>query len=206
MFIRGYGLVLVLGILNLISVGTLVHAKDRKPQQASPSKSRPGSPIHYTQSAPESSSRGSQTWALGFSTINIAPSGRSNLFGNAALSGMLQLENDDIIQGHLSLPSTDPFNFGVLGMYKHTVAKSGIAGFHIGGSFGIASLKSSAAAEPAAGFSVGFIGGFHFQLPNLSQILIHLDGGATLNIVGSSSSLEVGALSPAMGASILYAF
>jgi hypothetical protein len=58
--------------------------------------------------------------------------------------------------------------------------------------------------------NISAIGGFHFELPGISHVMFHLDGGPTFNLVNTSpnttTNFQVGALSPALGASVVYVF
>ncbi len=160
------------------------------------------SSLSYSQAAPESTYSASKpmNYALGFSTIQSTIPGSTS-----AITGIVDFDRYNTLQAFFSIPSTSPyFNIGGAAIYKRTIAESRGAGFHVGGGLGMANQNNNFAMNLSA------VGGFHFELPGLSHVMVHLDGGPTLALVnplpGATTSLQMGALSAALGASILYVF
>jgi hypothetical protein len=173
--------------------------------------------IEYGQAAPESvytATRADQ-FGLGFSTYQNAPTNQnsSTLIGTAAITGIYNLSNLDQIQGFFSIPQTSPFNVTFGSLYKRTISQYKGAGFHVGGGFGLGNYNTTTYNDQSASsFTLGIsaIGGFHFEMPGVNHILVQLDGGPFFTLVNTSpnakTNFQVGALSPALGASVLYVF
>ncbi len=165
--------------------------------------------IQYSQSSTEAGNSASIAQkgriSVGFSTIQSTIPGSS-----AALTSIYDLTRADALQGFFSIPNTSPFNIGFALFYKRTVAQSRGAGFHIGGGLGLASINGESIQGPAFAMTLSALAGFHFELPGISHVNVHLDGGPTFVLINTSpnttTNFQVGALSPALGASIVYIF
>lgn len=167
-------------------------------------------PLVYHQAAPRSTYFGSTaggkeaTWGLGFSTIQNTLPG-----GSAAITAILNVDELNTLQGFFYLPATSPFNIGALFLYKRTVTESRGAGFHIGGGLGMANVNDGVSGASFA-LNLNAVAGFHFELPGIPHVMVHLDGGPSLNVVNTSptttTNFQIAALSPALGASVLYVF
>ena len=159
--------------------------------------------ITLQQAAAESSDETSH-FGLGFSTYSGALS--TNVFPSfsSAITGILEFSSKDSLQVFFSLPRTDGgLALGGAGLYKRTISQGQNAGFHVGGGLGMATTNGT------FGLSITAIGGFHFNLPGVSKVQVHLDGGPSFTLQNSTPSrtdFSLAALSPAFGASILYRF
>lgn len=122
-----------------------------------------------------------------------------------ALTAMFDLRGDNWIQTYFSLPSTSPFQFGIAGLFKHTILETMNAGIHIGGGLGIGTLPNG---EGGHNFALAIDGvvGVHFAFPGASALRIDLDAGPSFQIVDGNTNFSIGALSPALGLSVLYFF
>jgi len=165
------------------------------------------SSIEYSQSATESTystSKGLRV-GLGFSTVQNSLPGST-----AALTGIFDFDRSNMLQAFFSIPSTSPFNIAGVVLYKRTIAESRGAGFHLGGGFGLASVNDGGVAGANFAMNVAAVAGFHFELPGVPHVNVHLDGGPSFNLINTSPStytnFQVGALSPALGASVMYIF
>ncbi|MEO5968805.1 MAG: hypothetical protein ABIQ95_02670 [Bdellovibrionia bacterium] len=81
------------------------------------------------------------------------------------------------------------------------------AGFHVGGGIGIGNVATFNTSN--LGFGLNLLGGFHFEVPGASHVMVSFDGGPSFNLIAStpsSTSFQVSAFSPALGASIIYIF
>jgi hypothetical protein len=189
---------------------TSSEAKEKKLQ----SKSQQSSEIHYSQAEASSSHKGARL-QLGLSTITNAPafSGATGIKGGTSITGLIELSHLDSIQVFFSIPTTNvSFNFDALGMYKRTIFDDGNYGIHVGAGFGLGVLNPAALGLAASTSNVilNFTGvaGFHFEVPGAPQIKIHLDAGPSFTLLTTTPSInsfQIGALSPALGLSVLYA-
>ena len=183
--------------VSLFAVSYTAEARDKS--------TRSDNSVRYTQAASESiySSRGAGNFGLGFSTIQATVPG-----GTSAITATIDLSRVDALQAFFSIPQTSPFNIGAAVLYKRTIAESRGAGFHIGGGLGMGNINTGFGSAFAMNFSA--VGGFHFEMPGIPHISVHLDGGPTFNLITTSPStttnFQIAALSPALGASILYIF
>lgn len=185
-----------------------VQAKERSNQKKHVKTEPTESSIEYSQAGLEStySTRSGNKWEVGFSTVqNTIPNA-----GIGALTGIYEFDPYNAVQVLFSIQNTSPFNAGGAGVYKRTIAQTRTAGFHVGGGIGMASVKVNGLNTAFFAMNLSAIVGFHFELPGVPHVAVHLDGGPTLNVINSSpvstTSFQVGALSPALGASILYIF
>jgi hypothetical protein len=158
-------------------------------------------------------SRGSSTAAtpsLGMDSsyrYGLGYSAATSLTGSAtSVTGLIELRGGNMIQGYLSVPSTSPFEFTVGANFKHTIAESQNAGFHIGGGAILGTLAGGAKGGSAFALGLDGIAGIHFSLAGASHVQIHLDGGPCLNIIDGNSNFSIGALSGLLGASVIYMF
>jgi hypothetical protein len=196
----------LLSSTQLISVA---EAKEKGSRKSTPVQEE--NPIVYRRSEPEGSAH-SQRVALGFSTFQSGlPSGAFYLNGTS-LTGIFEFSRTDLVQIFLAIPTTSPFNIGGSAFLKHTLVEHQTSGFHVGAGIGMANINGSGGVSgPNLAMSFSAIGGFHFEMPGVPHVLVHLDGGATFYFVNTSpnnstNSFNLNALSPALGASVLYAF
>jgi hypothetical protein len=187
----------------------VAHARDKSGRKSTHSDENP---IVYRQAEPEAagdSSRGSQ-YSLGFSTFFSGIPGNYIPLNTSAFTGTMSLTRNDLLQAFLSIPGTSPFNIGGSLFLKHTLVEHRTSGFHIGGGVGAANINNGSIG--GANFALSFSGifGFHFEMPGVPHVVVHLDGGPTYYMINTSpsstNSFQMTALSPALGASILYAF
>jgi hypothetical protein len=205
--------ILTLALISILTfaLGSQALAADHSRRGTSP----PAADSHsFVSESPTYSSGGSSSFALGFSTGFLATS--NNVLGTHSLAALVGLHNGDMIDLRFSLPSTSPFNFGLGALYKHVINQHGGAGFHIGGGFGIGDVSTQAVngagnVVSTGNFALAFSGiiGFHFELPGVSAVSIHFDGGPSFTLITSSPSqtnFGINPLSGVLGASIFYTF
>lgn len=199
--------VFALAVAVLVASSPLAHAKSSK-LKAAKGREVTETPIQYTQSSASVTSieQGEEIkYAVGFSTVQNAVPGST-----AAITGMIQLTPVDTFQAFFTIPSTSPFEIGGAGLYKRTIASSKGAGFHVGGGLGLGSISGKAAGGNFFSMNLSVIGGFHFELPGIPHVVAHLDGGPAFSLVttdpSTTTNFQVGALSAALGASIVYLF
>lgn len=140
----------------------------------------------------ESRSSGAGKFGLGFSEY----SGFSGFSNNIA--GYLKLTDTQALQFNLGLTTSGAFSFTGGAIYKHTIASSQNAGFHVGGGLTIGTLQSSFA------LSVAGVAGLHFRLADAPHVMFSFDGGPTFTVVGGASNFNLTALSGLLGASVIY--
>ena len=187
---------------------TSSEAKEKK----SHSKSQQSSEVHYSQAEASSSHKGAQL-QLGLSTITNSPAsyGAIGIKGGASITGLIELSRLDSIQVFFSVPTTNvSFNLDVLGMYKRTILDDGNYGIHVGAGFGLGVITTALQGPSTSNVILNFTGvaGFHFEVPGAPQMKIHLDAGPSFTVLTTTpsvSSFQIGALSPALGLSVLYA-
>jgi hypothetical protein len=157
-------------------------------------------------------------WALGVSTLNLA--GPMTLGGGAPIVGGLTFifspSVEDSIQGVFNLSnsygstsSNVNNNFGAGLNYKRTVASHGAVGFHLG--LGLGYGRTGSASNGSVGsYTVSALGGVHFEIPGLSRLKIHFDGGPSYSWSTDSrqpASLTFSSFNPiGLGMSIAYLF
>lgn len=123
--------------------------------------------------------------------------------GTSSLTALLRLSSEDAIQFHFTLPSTSPFQITAGGIFKHDVAESQNAAFHVGGGLALGALSGGAGGSGFA-LAVGPIAGVNFHFSDIPRVHLHVDGGAMFSTVDGSTSFAVGALSGVLGLSVLY--
>lgn len=144
-------------------------------------------------------------------TVNPVASGLSS-FTAASLSTWFTLAERHSLQTYFSIPSTSPFNFGVGTNYKFTLTGDQALGFHIGGGFGLGSTRNPNLAsnpkDPKNVFFFGFtaLGGMHFKVPNLENLMVNFDAGPTFTVVDGNANFTLAGLGGFLGASLHYLF
>ena len=185
----------VLAGVSLLLTGNTSFAKTHK-------HSSTDETIKYSQAATEADEGG--RFGLGFSTIGF------NGLQNSSFTGVYTMNRDDLLQGFFSIPQTTPFNMGGAVLFKHTLVSSSNAGFHVGGGFGLASINNGGFSGANLGLNFALVAGFHFELPGVPHVVVHLDGGPNFSLINtnpnSQTNFSMTALSPALGASVLYLF
>ncbi len=137
-------------------------------------------------------------FGLGIATTNNID------FGVTSLTGWVDLNNSTGIQMYFTIPQTSPFQIGFAGIIKHTMVENMNIGLHIGGGIGLADVPVGGAGK--FGFALNGIGGVHFPFPGASNTRIDLDAGPSFRVVDGNSNFSVGAVSAALGLSVLYFF
>ena len=176
--------------LTILSMSSVSLAKDRHSKSTQESHS-----VSYHQAASSSSS--SKNLGFGFSTL-------TGVGTTPSLTASLDLTEMDQVQGLFSINTTNPFQFSVGAMYKRTVAGGQETGFHLGAGFNIGNPATLFA------FNLQALAGFHFSIPGLSQVRIHMDGGPAFLFTNtplvSTTQFSLTSLSAALGASVIYIF
>ena len=127
----------------------------------------------------------------------------SNIGGSpVALSIWADLNADQSLQGVLAVGGSHPFQFGVGGFYRSTVVGTRFEGFHIGagGHMG----QYAAAKTNHLYVHLAPLAGFHFGIPNLSNLMISFDAGMNFDIYDGELDFSLKGASPAMGLAIHY--
>jgi hypothetical protein len=147
-----------------------------------------------------SPSMSDKRWGLGFQTFNS--------FGgsNTALSAIFDVSPNGTLQPFFTIGSTSPFNFGMGAFYRHTLAGGHNLGFHAGGGLGFGSVNAGGLAGGKFFLVFNGMGGFHFTVPEVRNVVITLDGGPILQIVDGNTDFSIRGLSSAMGFGIHYLF
>jgi hypothetical protein len=198
-------------ILSLAVAGTFLLPTAKAEQKSSrKSATQEEAPIIYRRAETESSGR-DERFALGLSTLQIGLPAATNFFNGTSLTGIWELDRLNLVQVFIAIPQTSPFNIGGSAFLKHSIVQHATSGFHIGAGIGAANLNDVGVIGPNLAMSFSAIGGFHFEMPGVPHVLVHLDGGATYYFINTSPNsstrnFTLNALSPALGASILYAF
>ena len=196
---------IVTTLLSTIAFSGIFTSSSEAKEKNSKSHSHQSSEVHYSQAEASSSSK-NYSLQLGLSTITNAANLRGATAltaGGTSITALIELTHLDMIQAFVSIPTTlTHFNLDVLGMYKRTILDDGNYGFHVGAGFGLGTFQSD--------FILNFMGvaGFHFEVPGAPHMKIHLDAGPSLTLINSTpsqTSFQIGALSPALGLSVLYA-
>jgi hypothetical protein len=177
---------------SVVFIGALTAPADAAPRSKSSREV-----VTTTSAAPEYGS--SKRFGLGLQTLD----------GASALSGLLELSPQSSLQLLAYVAGTSPsFQFGVGGIYRSTVVGGTNAGLHFGAGAILGTVAGAAAAIGGASskffIDLGPVAGVHFTLPNLSAVMVSLDGAALLQVRDSSTNFTIGGLSPAMGLSIHY--
>lgn len=192
-------------LLSTMTLSGIFISSSEAKEKKSKTQPQETSVVHYSQ-AEASSSNKNYSLQLGLSTITSAPNLRgatSIAAGGTSITALLELTHLDSLQAFISIPTTlTDFNLDVLGMYKRTILDDGSYGIHVGAGFGLGALQSN--------LIVTFMGvaGLHFEVPGAPHVKIHLDAGPSLTLINSTpsqTSFQIGALSPALGLSVLYA-
>lgn len=193
----------------MLAINTQVSAQVSPRHKHSPKLvSESAGSVHYSQAAPDSPNPESEPFrfGLGFSTLqNVIPQ------RTGTLTGIFNFNSLDALQLFLAIPQTSPaFNLGGAVFYKRTIAESQNAGFHLGGGVGLADVSQSGVTGANFGMNFTVLAGFHFQLPSIPHIVVHLDGGPSFSFYNTSptskTNFTLTPLSPALGLSILYFF
>jgi hypothetical protein len=123
-----------------------------------------------------------------------------------SVSGIFDLSSLDMIQALLGVGGTQgTFQIGLGGLYKRTIAGTHAFGLHVGG--GLAYENVSIAANGGSGnntFIITGVAGIHARFPGLERIALHFDAGPSLSLFNSTSNFTLGALSSALGLSVVY--
>lgn len=182
------------------------YAKDKahKTHTTTTTTSPTGETVTVTHSAPERSTTisGNHNYGLGLQTFgNLANS-------STALSAWINLVDVHSVQLVATIGSTSPFNFGVGGLYRYQMFGTRSAGFHLGSGIALGSKSYAGAKTVGSKFftDLSALSGFHFMIPETSNIQVNLDAAATLEIVDGDSNFMVGGLSPALGLGVHYFF
>jgi hypothetical protein len=155
---------------------------------------------------PTNFSTTSKRVGLGFTTAGPLTSG-GNIPG---FSGWFELSGADSLQAVFGIGSTDPFQFGLGGYFRHRVAGNENAGFHLGGGLLLGTVGNTVTVAGVTGSNTDFyiaispLAGFQFNVPTLSNIFMSVDGGLNFVIVDGNFNLSATSLSPALGLSIHY--
>jgi len=132
-------------------------------------------------------------YGLGFASMSTG-------VGNSTmLTGWIPFKPSMGIQAYLGVPTTaGSFNFLAGGAFKATIAGNSQAAIHVGGNLLLGALASN--------FTVAFGGlaGAHFTVA--PSVLLSVDGGPQLTIVGGTANFSLGALSSLLGASLIFLF
>ena len=139
-------------------------------------------------------------FSLGISTVE--PAGTGN---GTSVTGLFNFTAVDSLQVLFAIPTTTGnFNIFGSGLYKRTILGNKQAGLHVGGGVGAGAVAGNFS------FLVAALGGFHFDVPNLPQVSVHLDAGPAFQFTDTSPStttnFRVSALSSALGLSVFYNF
>lgn len=110
----------------------------------------------------------------------------------------LDIEKLNAIQVYIGMIVAGGVGFGFDAMYKRTVAGNETNGLHLGGGLGFM------VAGGAFAFNLVPVGGFHFGVPGLTNLRLHLDAGPQLTITTGGVGFAMGALSGILGASAVY--
>lgn len=194
----------------LLCIATVTQAAEVK-KKASTSGSTPGvpvtvpatsmTPVSDAPSAPvmHSPARG----GVGFQTLPSRIGASST-----ALSYLYDRDPDFSVQSYFTIGSTDPFCFGIGGIFRRTFYGSGRGGFHFGGgaALGTNAALTSATTGMESKFFFDLMGvvGIHFETPSLPNFMFTMDGGPQLHIFNSNTDFSFNAFSPALGLGIHY--
>ena len=152
-----------------------------------------------TRAAPEFSAENAKC-GLGFATFSFVGS------TTTALSAWKNWNNKDSSQAFLAVGDTSPFSFGIGGAFRHTISGNETNGFHIGAGVNLSTYHNTNVDNSKLYFNITPLGGFHFEIPNLSHILLSLDGGPAFNLQDGDFHFGIKSLSAAMGLAVHYMF
>ena len=177
-------------IVSLMLAAPVAFARESK------SSARASSDTIVSHSSQAEASSGGTRFGVGYSTLPAL----GGITGSPVF--MLQLNERNLIQVHLFVPTTKPFQFMGGGYYKYSIAERGGAGFHVGGGVLAGSLASNFALQGQ------LVAGIHFAIPGTNNdVVFHFDGGPTLTVAGGGSTdFYLGANSGLLGATIAYMF
>ncbi len=156
-------------------------------------------PIKYNRFIP-TTPYNENRWGLGFSSATKITGSESSL------SALLQIDRMQAVQIYFALPSVKPFAFGIGGSYKYIIFGNERVGFHAGGGIGAGTMETTINFEIKSKFYASFngIGGIHFKLKDLDNLLFQLDGGPSVVIINESTTFSINGFTPFMGLSIHY--
>jgi hypothetical protein len=177
---------------------TPAHAKERTKKASALAKVSTLAPDAPSADESRSPAEGKPRFGLGLASV----SGLTQT--QTAITGWFELDRKNAFQGFIGFGGTSPVQIMGAALFKHLLAESGNAGFHLGGGFGIGA--TSAAASTAFGLTVTGVMGVRYSLGENSRTILQFDGGPLFSLVGSSSNFTIGALSANLGASIIYNF
>lgn len=146
-------------------------------------------------SAPASTSGsqggGTSSGGLKFSDVGIGAAFMSGNVVNSStsLTGYFGMNQDCVIQPYLTIAGTSPFAFGFGGHYKHTVARHGDAGFHLGGGFGLGTAATGAANNTDFFVKFNALAGLNFRFRDFNNLVFAVDFGPTLGILDGDADL-----------------
>jgi hypothetical protein len=188
--------------LVLVAQGFTISAS-----QAAPASKEKKTLVREPDEATASWSRTPKKYGVGIAAVE-------RLTGTTtALTGSVQFSQDDLFQAFFGIGGTNgAFQFGIAGLYKHTVTEAESVGFHVGGGFGVANVVSSVTvgattvSSDKMAFALTAIGGIHFSLPQVSRLKFSVDAGPILTISDNVTDFSIQALSPALGLSVIYQF
>ena len=153
----------------------------------------------YSRASESRSSAGEGETALGASTDFVL--GAS---GVPTLTAVFDISSQEMVQVFLGVGGTSGvFQIGLGGLFKHTVTGSKALGLHIGGGFAYANISNGVGGSNSAITFAG-VAGVHARFPGLERLALHFDAGPEVTIANSVTNFTLGALSPALGLSIVY--
>jgi len=157
-----------------------------------------------TAAAPAAPSRQQANVRFGFgvSTLhNTSPTGFST-----SLTGILEINDLNMIQFTLNFPSVSPFQMGFGGYFKRTLSGNENTGFHLGG--GLTMNVVNAGLGSTFGLGIPVIVGLHTTIAD--HVAFHFDAGPAVALTfpagGTTFDLAAGAMSALLGASVVYMF
>lgn len=148
---------------------------------------------------------------LGFATYGTSYFGAS-LITSPGFSVWYDLDSRMSLQGILAVNSSDPFAFGVAGIFRYTLHGSQANGFHGGIGFNLGTQAAAGAAAAGGGTTKFFLDifptlGLHFSLGgHVSNVQLSFDGGPVFAITPSPFQFGMSSFGLLGGASIHYFF
>jgi hypothetical protein len=178
-------------LFALIFSTPAVEAAPRSSKNAAPHES-----VSMTSSAPEYSG-GSKRLGLGFQTLSA---------GNPALSAMMDVGPSSSLQLLVGINNTHGyFGFDAGGVFRSALMGTANAGVHGGADLVLGTVAGTTGGSAFA-IAFGPLAGVHFTVPNLSSLLVTLDGGAQFAFNDGNFDFSLGGLSPALGLGVHYFF
>ncbi len=117
-----------------------------------------------------------------------------------SLTALFTVSEKTILQTYAQVVSTTPgFNFGLGANLKLTVAGDQDTGFHVGGGAG---FGTTGGAAETFFVNINGIMGLHFHWAK--RVVVHIDGGLSLNLTPAPVSFTLGGNSITWGATIAY--